>query len=56
MWCKTAATPARSAAPAASDCPGLRKSVRLDLAASPFVFADQRRLVVTVSVAIGARE
>ncbi len=39
-----------------SDCPGLRKSVRLDLDASPFVLQISGVSSVTVSVAIGARE
>jgi hypothetical protein len=38
------------------DCPGLRKSVRLDLAAAPFVLQISGVASESVDVAIGARE
>ena len=38
------------------DCPGLRKSVRLDLAAAPFVLQISGVASESVVVAIGARE
>jgi hypothetical protein len=39
-----------------SDCPGLRKSVRLDLATAPFVLQISGVTSDTIAVAIGARE
>jgi hypothetical protein len=39
-----------------SDCPGLRKSVRLDLGAAPFVLQFSGVTSDTIVVAIGARE
>ena len=39
-----------------SDCPGLRKSVRLDLGASPFVLQLSGVTSDSIAVAIGARE
>jgi hypothetical protein len=38
------------------DCPGLRKSVRLDLAAAPFVLQISGVASESVDVAVGARE
>jgi hypothetical protein len=38
-----------------SDCPGLRKSVRLDLGAAPFVLQISGVTADTIAVAIGAR-
>ena len=38
------------------DCPGLRKSVRLDLAAAPFVLQISGVTSESVAVAVGARE
>jgi hypothetical protein len=55
--CRTAATPARSVGSTGrGDCPGLRKSVRLDLTASPFVLQISGVSSAAVNVAIGARE
>lgn len=39
-----------------SDCPGLRKSVRLDLGATPFVLQISGAASAAIAVAIGARE
>jgi hypothetical protein len=39
-----------------SDCPGLRKSVRLDLGAMPFILQISGVTSDTIAVAIGARE
>ena len=39
-----------------SDCPGLRKSVRLDLGASPFVLQISGVSSDSIAIAIGARE
>lgn len=38
-----------------SDCPGMRKSVRLDLGATPFVLQISGAAVETIAVTIGAR-
>jgi hypothetical protein len=53
---RTLAMPARSAAPAAANCPGVRKSVRLDLDASPLMLQFSGVAADTIAVTIGTMQ